>query len=535
MPLPFQAEAPGLSEADMVIVDLASGGLVDELPELDPPAPGVKVMWSSMRNGEVDPRPYGMHNAVRYVDRMVEHGGVLIAIAAARFREPYVLAERQPYGGGIGYTEDAALDNWCVSSRLTSFSVEPDHGREISPTDTAIQLGLGPSIWSGRFTCTFEPHYSDANEWIPLAYNKYGKDVAGILAPRTETPEGWVVLLPRLDRLDEIVVDLVQSFLPRVASQIFSAGDDSAWTDDPAYEHHDVRALREGAARIRKEAEAEALAVEAKMRDAQEAQAHLHVLVTGTGDTLVEAVITALRELGFPRVVDVDAERAASEEDAPMREDLHIFLDGHHIVLGEVKGIDGMPKEANALQVSKYIAPRMRELKRTDLRGLSIVNHQRHLPPLQRSHDEVFQKDVLTNAEQQGITLLTGWELFRLARNAARHRWPFETMRELFYVDGRPDIVPANYRSMGTVDKVWPKAGAFAVVLADAVRVGDRIAIEGPVDFEELTVESIQLEDTTVDRGESGQRIGLKAAGDVEGLKEGMRTFVVEPVDTSAS
>lgn len=537
MPLPFQGEAPGLSEADMVIVDLVSGSLVDEIPELDPPAPGVKVMWSSMRNGEVNPRPYGMHSAAKYVDRMVDHGGVLIAIASARSREPYVVAEveRLPYDRGIDHTQDAGLDNWCVSTRLTSFSVEADHGREISPTNKAIQLGLEPSMWSGRFTCTFEPHHRFADSWIPLAHNKYGKDVAGILAPRRETPEGWVVLLPQLDRIDEVVVDLVQSFLPSVASQIFSIGDDSAWTDDPAYEHHDVRALREEAARIRREAEAEALAVEAKAQEAQKAQAHLHVLVTGTGDALVEAVITTLKELGFPRVVDADAEREASGEHGPKREDLQIVLDEHHLVLGEVKGIDGMPKEANALQVSKYLAPRMRELKSTDLRGLSIVNHQRHLPPLQRSHDEVFQKDVLTNAEQQGITLLTGWELFRLARNAARHQWSFETVRELFYVDGRPDIVPANYRSMGTVDKVWPKPGAFAVVLADAVRVRDRIAIEGPVDLEERTVESIQLDDTTVDRGESGQRVGLKATGDVQGLKEGMRIFVVEQGDTPAS
>lgn len=51
-------------------------------------------------------------------------------------------------------------------------------------------------------------------------------------------------------------------------------------------------------------------------------------------------------------------------------------------VLVEVKGINGMPKEADSLQVAKYLTPRMREWGRTDIRGLAIVNHQRHLPAL---------------------------------------------------------------------------------------------------------------------------------------------------------
>lgn len=59
--------------------------------------------------------------------------------------------------------------------------------------------------------------------------------------------------------------------------------------------------------------------------------------------------------------------------------------------LVEIKGIRGKPKEANSLQVTKYLAPRMREWGRTDLHGLTIINHQRNLPGLEREHDHVFQ------------------------------------------------------------------------------------------------------------------------------------------------
>jgi hypothetical protein len=91
-------------------------------------------------------------------------------------------------------------------------------------------------------------------------------------------------------------------------------------------------------------------------------------------------------------------------------------------VLVEVKGITGIPREASSLQVTKYLAPRMREWGRTDLHGLAIVNHQRHLPALDRDHEQVFQPDVLSNAEDQGFSLLTTWDLYRLVRALYRSK-----------------------------------------------------------------------------------------------------------------
>jgi hypothetical protein len=41
------------------------------------------------------------------------------------------------------------------------------------------------------------------------------------------------------------------------------------------------------------------------------------------------------------------------------------------------------------------------------LRGLAIINHQRHLPALDRDHEHVFQADVISTADHQGFSLLT--------------------------------------------------------------------------------------------------------------------------------
>jgi len=118
-----------------------------------------------------------------------------------------------------------------------------------------------------------------------------------------------------------------------------------------------------------------------------------------------------------------------------------------------------------------------------DLRGLVIINHQRQLAPLQRVHAHVFQDDVVTTARGQRVTLMTAWELFRIARNARRLGWTHDDVAPLLYVDGRPDIVPADYQPIGEIDACWPRASAFAVSLSAPLRTGDRLAIETPVDF----------------------------------------------------
>lgn len=106
-------------------------------------------------------------------------------------------------------------------------------------------------------------------QWVPLARNKYDKDVAGILAPAKDSSEGWVFVLPRLERIDEVVLELVETLLPRFAPQIFELGDGSAWTDDPEYEHHDICVLREEVAQVRRQAEAEVLAMETRIEAAR--------------------------------------------------------------------------------------------------------------------------------------------------------------------------------------------------------------------------------------------------------------------------
>jgi hypothetical protein len=244
------------------------------------------------------------------------------------------------------------------------------------------------------------------------------------------------------------------------------------------------------------------------------------------GDTIASAVKQALERVGFKDVEDADVEAS----DRNRREDFRVH-DRSPLLLVEAKGVSGLPSEADALQVVKYIAPRMRELKRTDIRGIAIINHQRNLPALQRQNDQPFQQDVLVNAAEQNLGLMTGWDFFRLLRGVTDLGWTADEVLDLFYRDGRIEPVPGHYGYAGVIDGFWPQAQAFGLRLESgaAVRVGDQLAYELPAAFREEVVTSIQLNSAAIDLAKPGSYVGIATELDAAAARDGTRVFVVRP------
>lgn len=206
-------------------------------------------------------------------------------------------------------------------------------------------------------------------------------------------------------------------------------------------------------------------------------------------------------------------------------------MDAEVPVLVEVKSSGGLPKEGDALQVAKYLAPRMHEWGRTDLKGLSIVNHQRALPALDRQDEHVFQNDVLTNAQQKpGFGLLTTWDLHRLVRSFLALGWRHENVAALFTTAGRVRPVPSHYEYIGHLDGFWEQARAVGVrVEHGTLSVGDRLAYELPVQFVEEAVESLQLNSEQVQTVPQGAHVGLRTSLSKEQARKGVRIYRVQP------
>jgi hypothetical protein len=180
---------------------------------------------------------------------------------------------------------------------------------------------------------------------------------------------------------------------------------------------------------------------------------YLHDLIRGTDKTLVQAVKQVFANLGFQDVRDVDEEMEEAGDAASLREDLQIH-DQSPVLVVDVKGIGGRPADDDALQAQKHASIRAHEWNDPAVRGLTIINHERHLPPLVRENRMPFREEILKAAERLRLGLMTAWDLYRLARSAAKNGWKPEQVKPIFYRTGHIGVVPEHYQFLGTVVKV---------------------------------------------------------------------------------
>jgi hypothetical protein len=295
----------------------------------------------------------------------------------------------------------------------------------------------------------------------------------------------------------------------------------------PEYELHPVLEKASQISAIQDEAAKRVTQLEKAIEKERNANKFLYDLLRETGTSLVIAVQRALTILGFKDIVDVDQEMKNAGKDASLREDLRIH-DSSPVLVVDIKGVAGKPSDDEALQSQKHAFIYIQENNRPDVRGLTIVNHQRLLPPLDRDNDMPFRQEILDNAAQTKLGVMTTWDLFRLVRGFSRHRWSPDHVKSLFYATGRIFPIPRHYELIGRIRQVWKNA--FSVqVERGTLNVGDRISIEFPVDFNEQVVASLQLNDVNVQTADAGQEIGIlrdPASGD---LKEGFSVYRVRP------
>ncbi len=86
--------------------------------------------------------------------------------------------------------------------------------------------------------------------------------------------------------------------------------------------------------------------------------------------------------------------------------------------------------------------------------------------------------------------------------------------------------MPTHYEYIGTVAHVWKNA--FGVVIeTGTVDVGDTLAIEGPIYFEELPVPSIRVGNAEVRSETVDDQAGFPRTEGGAKLREGMRVHVL--------
>ncbi|NUQ52111.1 MAG: hypothetical protein HUU19_05370 [Phycisphaerales bacterium] len=296
----------------------------------------------------------------------------------------------------------------------------------------------------------------------------------------------------------------------------------NTWTHTPRYELSEVLSIQEERAKAEDAHRSRLVEFDARVAAARSADGFLHALLTSTGDELRDAVRTTLERIGFSDV-RIPPEESKGGQSLP-QEDLQIH-DRSPVILVEVKGLSGNPTESDTQQVSKYVPRRLKQWKGTDVRALTVVNHQRHLPPHDRSNGECFTQQQINDALINEQTLVSTLTLYKLVRGMIRNGWPAECIKSLLYQDGEVPAIPLCYQKLGTIEKAYPKPGAVGILLTEPLQKDDTIAICIEDEFIEEQVRSLQFNGQDVDKCDSGQQAGVQLCISVTRMLEGLAVF----------
>lgn len=527
-PVVVKAALPNFTEQEIVVIDL-----VPDDPEAGPPAEKMTPAreldwWAKCSSGVIDPRPRAMAMVQDQFDRILDNGGAFIVFSDTRDRQKLVHAA--DYGGYNGFSieRDIPYDNWSFLSILSNLSINHDHGEEIDAIKKEWPLVrlLADHLDGANFCCTFEAQWHIEKRWGALAKNKYGATVAGVICPAEKTKGGWIFILPRIKGKDRFLSAFLKNILPNLCPGLFPHAEGQKWVHRPEYELPSVLEKAQQISDIQDDAARKVSDLEKAIEDDRNASKFLYALIRETGDPLVEAVEEALALLGFKSIVDVDEEMTKAGKEASLREDLRIH-DKSPVLVVDIKGVAGKPADAEALQAQKHAFIYIQEQNRADVRGLTIINHQRLLPPLERDNDKPFRKEILDNAEQVKLGLMTGWDLFRLLRGFIQNKWKPEQVIPLFYQTGRILPIPRHYEYVGKVKQVWKAAFSVEIEIGE-IRVGECVAVEFPVDFNEQKVTSLRLSDGKVEVAAAKCEVGIQREEASPKVKSGMAVYRVK-------
>jgi hypothetical protein len=514
VPVLVKVSVPNYTEQEIIVIDLtppetAAGPEAEKLT-----SPGELDWYAKASTGVIDPRPYVMTRLRKPSDRILEAGGCFVIFAEEREGPKLLLAAIDIFST-LATKQTIEEDNWSILSILSRdhLQVKSDYGTEIKVSEG---LGLFSSflrrhLEGATFRATLHPKFplsEDSNGpiFFPLATSKFNETVAGVIWPR-EKGQGFVLILPQLDDKERALVDLIQTVLPEISRQLFPDHEGGRWVHREEYDHPAILKHQAAQLEVQQKANEEIAGLDKEIEAERERLAFLHGILTKSGKPLVTDVKSALEFIDFDQVVNVDE---AVDDEANKQEDLQV-LDKVPPLLLEIKGLAGMPTEGDTLQVTKYVLRRMKQWNQTDVIGLSLVNHQRNLPAMERDHKNAFTPQQVQDAEQNVTGLMTTWDLFRLIRGMMEWQWPSQAVRDVLYGRGRLGQHPSHYTILGTVAHYWTEISVIGIdVTGDVLRLGDRVGYLLEDGFFEEEVTSLEVDNKPVKEVPPDNSAGMK-------------------------
>jgi hypothetical protein len=520
-------------EQEIIVIDLNQSRLSIDYADVPRLAPGVEGWWFSRKDGEINTTSLIAHPLKDDFDRIVKSGGIFVVFANAKKTNDFFFGYTY---GSTKFQENNRLSvhNWGFLESLFDLYVENDHGvsvtlhEDVSRSDPLAKLLLS-IIEDSKYNCILNRGHNKSGAWKPLMINKYGS----VVAASVDYGKGKVLIFPDIKDKNSFVADLLSSVLPQYAPNLFPEHISSSWSHDAIYELSSVMKLKDDIKEIQQKANDETESLLLEIEKIRTENSYVFDLLRETGQPLVEAVQKTLAKLGFANVIDADEELIRQGVTGQNREDLQIH-DHDPTLIVEVKGISNFPSDDDALAVQKYVVLRMKEWKRVNVKGLFVVNHQRHLPPLDRDNNQPFREHLLQIASEQDIGLLTTWDLHRLLRNFLENGWTHENIRGIFFEKGKLNIMPAHYEYIGTIERYIEGRKIVGIQLVEELKVGDCIAFELPILFKEESCAILQIDNNTVQSADAGILVATLTELSKSQAKIGTRVFKVNAINSLA-
>jgi hypothetical protein len=519
---------PNCSEQEIIFTNIYKKPVQSEPPETQKNFPGfgVESIWQDAKKGIIDPRPATMQfKALPHFEKIFEYGGIFIVFLSARnittYHKGWLVGPSDFHHNVTLY-----LHNWAPFIELAKFKTNDISGYEIylNSKHHKICSILEKAIKGSEYLCTITPDYNQEDNWISLAKNKYEKDVAGIL--KYDNPKRYLFLLPQMPNFHLICKEFLENVCADSKPELFPHLEGGKWIHRPEYEIPCVIELQNKIEKIQYESEKRVDEFKKQIMKIQEKKSDRYILIQGTGDDLVKSVIRSLKYIGFKDVRDIDTELGDEGKDRNLREDIQIH-DKNPILIIDIKGVQGTPEDSEATQSEKHAMMRMKEWDRTDVQALTIINHQRHLPPHDRNQ-QAYRNEIIMNAEKTRLGLMTTWDLFKILRNYEKFQWPKEAVQGIFYRVGRIEPIPDHYHYIGTVleGKLWEKA--FGINPIMIINVGDSLSVETDDTFEEFNVESLQINKESVKSAPISSDCGIGFPDASKKFHKGARVFKID-------
>ncbi|WP_374964349.1 hypothetical protein [Spongiibacter tropicus] len=316
-----------------------------------------------------DPRPLSINIVSKDLNDLFEKKSVIIAFCGSEHVSEYQFVEITSRGASITGREE--LSSFRFYQNFPGYKSRS--GRKVKLPEKESKLS--PLFLKHLDNIHFETAYyhptvwrdgknQQADDFVPLLLNERDE----IVSYAHFVEKSIVFVFPDMADKPSFVSELFKTYLPEIVPEIFPFHGEFKWLDDGDYPLPGEKQLLQDRSEFEEKYNRYIAENEKKLASLKVKYKFLSDLISETGGTLVSAVETYLRWLGFESVVNLD-----DTNPDILEEDIQIDCEDRFLVI-EIKGIGGTSTDKDCSQISKIKYRRAEERGKFDVFGLYIVN-----------------------------------------------------------------------------------------------------------------------------------------------------------------